>query len=389
MVAQPIRVSFVITGLHVGGAEMMLWKLLAAINRRRVEPSVIVLTDEGDLGERIRDLAVPLTAIGLRRNRFSLDGLLRLRKALKAQRSEIVQGWMYHANLAATVACATLRGRTPVLWNIRMTPTDLGSQKYLTALTIWLGGKLSWSPAKIVNNSLASALDHEKLGYRRDKHVIIPNGFDLNVFKPSPASRRQLRRDLGLHDETILIGMIGRYDPMKDHTNFLSSAAMLLRLSPGAHFVLAGAGVDEQNEQLTKHLARLGIGRHVHLLGPRNDIPSLMAALDVFALSSARDEGFPNVVGEAMACGVPCVVTAVGECAHIVGDTGKVVAVRNAAALADALHALLELGPQERKVLGERARQRVAEHFALDAVALRYENLYHEVLDRAHANGHG
>jgi glycosyltransferase involved in cell wall biosynthesis len=210
--------------------------------------------------------------------------------------------------------------------------------------------------------------------------VVLPNGFDLEVFKPDPAARLSVRQELGLPEEALFIGLVGRFYPLKDHYNFIDAAARLRAELPEIHFLLCGEGITPENKELAEWVNASGIRAHCHMLGQREDIPRITAALDI-ACSSSYMEGFPNVIGEAMACGVPCVVTDVGDSALLVGDTGMVVPPKNPQALANAWRELIEMGPDRRASLGEAARRRVGESFSLPAIAARYEELYEGIVN--------
>lgn len=209
--------------------------------------------------------------------------------------------------------------------------------------------------------------------------VVIPNGFDVEGWKPDPGARVDVRRELDLPLEAPLIGLISRFDPVKDHRTFLSAALLLLKRLPNVHFLLCGGGVTWENSELSAWIRSSGAASHFRLVGEREDIPRLTAALDLASLSSYT-EGFPNVIGEAMACGIPCVTTDVGDAAYIVGETGRVVPPRQAEALAEAWRELIEAGPERRAALGAAARRRVAECFDLAGIARRYEGLYRDVV---------
>lgn len=209
--------------------------------------------------------------------------------------------------------------------------------------------------------------------------VVVPNGFELSQFKPDLDARFRVRAELGITDQTPLVGLIGRFDPQKNHAGFFEAAGVLHRHIPQVHFVLAGQGVDVSNAALMQTITQAGVLANTHLLGLRNDIPALMATLDVLA-SSSYGEAFPNVLGEAMACGVPCAVTDVGDSAYIVGDTGRVVESGDMHGLAAALEELLALPLPEKAALSERARARVAEHFEIGAIVRRYEDFYESLL---------
>lgn len=378
---RPIRIAFVISGLGVGGAEMMLWKLLSRMNRTRFELIVVSLSSASDpMMPAYRRLGIRCESLAWRPRAGAATGFWRLVRTLVRLQPDIVQGWMYYGNLVATVACACLRQKVPVLWNVRATLMERRHEKRLTAAVIWLGGKLSFSPAKIINNSRASAAEHERtLGYRASKRLVLPNGFDTERFRPCPEARLALRDLLDLPAETPLIGMIARYHPMKDHRTFLQAAVLVSKAWPQAHFVLVGQHVEASNAHLASLIAECALSNRVHLLGQREDIQSISAALDIQVSASSSGEGFPNVIGEAMSCGVPCVVTDVGDSADVVGDTGVTVASCDPRAMAAGVERLLALDPQQRAELGRRARLRTIEEFSLDTVVRRYEELYLKV----------
>ncbi len=366
---------------------MMLYKLLSRTNRDRFKHVVISLSAHGTMGNLIEELGIPVIDIGMKRGRPTLTAILRLITIARELKPKIIQGWMYHGNLAAQVVSVFMRGETPVLWNIRQSLYSLSYEKRLTAAIIKLGSYLSKLPAYIIYNSETSACQHEAIGYRANVRVFIPNGFDTERFAPSDEAKESVRSELGIDNNDFLIGLICRYHPMKDHMNFIKAASLLPKGHSSVHFILAGDQVDESNSELCKEIHDLNILHYVHLLGERNDIPRLTAALDIAVISSSYAEGFPNTIGEAMACGVPCVVTDVGDSAFIVGDTGRVVQRRNPQALADAWSKLISLDAGQRRELGLRARRRICENFSLDAVVRQYEALYEKVIATSEREG--
>jgi glycosyltransferase involved in cell wall biosynthesis len=373
-----IRVCHVITGLNTGGAEMMLYKLMSAIDRATFECDVVSLLDAGPVAERIRALGVPVRSLGMRRGAPSPHGLVRLARWMRQDPPDVVQTWLYHADLVGGLA-SRLAGGAPVAWNIRQSTLDPRGNK---RSTIWTGRVCAWLsrwlPTRIVCCSEASARLHTALGYASERMIVIPNGFDLAAFRPDPAARRAVRAELGVPDQAPLVGLVARFDPHKDHRVFAAAAGRLAVRRPDVHFVLCGDGIVDENARLVGWLRAAGVRERCHLLGRRDDTPRLNAALDL-AASSSYGEGFPNVLGEAMACGVPCVATDVGDSALIDGDTGRVVPPRDPDALADAWEALLALEPSARAALGLAARQRVEAQFSLPTVVRRYETLYEEL----------
>jgi len=372
-----MKILHVITGLSTGGAEMMLLKVLERLDSR-FSPYVISLTSLGEIGPRIQALGIPVETLGMKSGVPNPVVFARLVGRLKALRPEVVHTWLYHADLLGGLA-ARLVGAPAIAWNIRCSNLPRDKSKWTTRAIAHLCARIShWMPDRIVCNSQAARSVHINMGYDPERFVVIPNGFDLGHFYPDPASRYSVRLELGIPEIALLIGLIARFDPQKNHQGFFEAVGQLHRRQPDVHFLLAGAGVEQSNPAIWEWVQRFGAAEVIHLLGLRRDIPRLTAALDI-ASSSSYTEAFPNVIGEAMACGIPCVVTDVGDSAYIVGDTGKVVPPGDATALAAAWAQLLAMPETDRCALGERARARVAEHFEIGAVVKRYEAFYEDM----------
>jgi glycosyltransferase involved in cell wall biosynthesis len=371
-----IRVLHVIVALTAGGAEAMLAKLVGRMDRTRFESTVVSMTDRGPLGDIIEQTGTELIALGMRRGFPDPRGFIRFRSLVRGRKPDLIQSWMYHADVLTALTC---RGTgTPFLWNVRCSDMNMSDYSALSALTIRAAAHLSPWPAGIVVNSIAGREYHQRIGYQPRAWYFIPNGFDLTRFRPNAEARREIRAEAGIHEQTPLVGLISRFDPMKDHAGFFEAAAMVARRT-GAHFLLAGAGVEESNAALCRLFANPDLQGRVHLLGYRGDVDRMMAALDVNVLSSAYGEGFPNVIGEAMASGTICVTTDAGDAGMIVGDCGFVVPPREPAALADAITAAIRLPSGERLALERRSRQRIEEHFSVDAVVRQYQDLYEAI----------
>ena len=353
----------------------MLYKLVSSMDRDKFKIQVVSLTDIGPIGKKIEDLGISVRALGMKRGTPDPRMLFKLTRWLKKDRPDIIQTWMYHSDLMGGLA-ARLAGRIPVVWGIRHSNLDPKGNK---RTTIWTAKTCAWFsrwlPVKIVCCSEASKRVHTALGYDPDRMAVIPNGFDLNLFKLDLEEGTLVRQELGIPEDTIIIGMVGRFDPQKDHLNFIKGAALLQKKIPDVQFLLCGDDVTWGNHQLSTWIKNAGLSGYFHLLGRRNDIPRIMTALDI-ASSSSYGEGFPNVVGEAMACGTPCVVTDVGDSASIVGDTGIVVPPKDSNDLALAWKELIEIGKDRRQRLGDNARRRIREKFSLPSVVERYEELY-------------
>ncbi len=378
-----ILITHVINGLYTGGAEMMLYKLLSEMDRERFEARVITLIGGDSLRTRVEKLGIEVHSLGMTRSYPSLRATIRLAKLLRERPPALVQTWMYHSDLMGGVV-AKLLTKAPIVWNLQASNIVNHPDNKTTLLTIKLCALLSsLIPARIISCSEVACRLHADVGYDSKKLLPIPNGVELINFQPDESARIALRTELGLGVSTPLIGIVARFHPQKDHHNFVQAAALLHQALPDVHFVLCGEDIAEGNEQLSEWLTKAGIKSHCHLLGRREDTPKINAALDIATLSSAFGEGFPNVLGEAMACGVPCVTTDVGDSALIVGDTGIVVPPRDPVMLANGWMTLLKMNREERKRLGMAARERVEEKFSLPAIVARYEQLYGDLIGLA------
>ncbi len=374
-----LRVVHVITGLNTGGAETMLLRLLTHTDRERFEPLVVSMTDVGPVGGRIAGLGVPVRALGMQRGVPNPAGVVRLARLLRGARADVVQTWMYQADLVGGLA-AKAAGGPPVAWGIHSTELDPAQTTPLKRATVRACAASSRAlPTRIVCCSESSLVSHAALGYARDRMLVIPNGADPVAFAPDPGARRSVRAELGVPAETPLVGRVARFDPAKDHRTFVRAAALLVERRPDVAFVLCGDGIDRDNRELAAWIDEAGIRPSVHLLGRRSDIPRLTSGVDLATSSSAFGEAWPLAVGEAMACGVPCVVTAVGDSPAIIGDTGVTVPPRDPAALAEAWDRVLGLDPSERARMGAAARRRIEEHFSLQGAVAAYEGVYAEV----------
>lgn len=379
--SRPISVLCLITGLHTGGAEMALYRLLSQLDRKRFNPQVVSMLEHGAVSEKIRALGIQVRSLGMRPGVPNPIALVRLARWLRSDKPDVIQTWMYHADLLGGLA-ARLVGKTPVSWGIRHSDLSLEGYRRPTLLTVKACAPISrWLPSKIVCCSEASRRDHTAVGYAAEKMLVIPNGIDPEVFRPNPDDRATIRLELGLPSHAPVIGLVGRFHPQKDHHNFVKAARLLHRSHPEVWFMLCGKDVTWENDQLVRWIEMSGIRHRCLLLGMRSDIPRILNACDLASLSSMA-EGCPNVVIEAMACGIPCVVTDVGDAAQIVGETGAVVSRRNPQALTHALSAMLRMDRAERTRLGVAARQRVITEFSLTRAVFQYEKLFEELACR-------
>lgn len=372
---EKIKVVHVINSLELGGAEMMLYRLVGGYDKDRFEMRVLSLMGGGPVGELIAAEGVKIEYLGGKRGVADPRLVFRLAAALRRAGPQVIQAWMYHSNLAASLASA-MAGKVPVVWGIHHSNLDPGVNKKSTIAIANFCGRIAQAMAtEIVCCSQASFKVHAEHGYPKAKMQVITNGFDLGLFKPDPMARLDVRRELGVGEDTRLVGLVARFDPLKDHRNFLEAAARIVQEVPGTHFLLCGTGISTDNAELVSWIDELRLKESCSLLGRRSDIPRLLSSLDV-AVSSSMGEGFPISVGEAMSCAIPSVVTDVGDSAAMVADTGYAVPARDPEALASACVAMLRLSFQERCELGMKARQRVVENYSLGKIIQQYEEVY-------------
>ena len=368
-------VLHVITGLDTGGAETALFRLIEGAANSSYRHLVVSLTPGGAMLPAFRRAGVKVEEIDIRRHPFS--GFVRLVRMVREIRPDIVQTWMYHADLVGGLA-ARLSGNRNVIWGIRT--TGIAHAPRATAvvrrLCAWLSG---WVPHTIVCVADASRRAHVDRGYDSGRMVVVHNGFNLGS-AVGAVQRDLLRAQWGFDDSHVVVGNLGRFDRDKDLENFVRAAGMLAPAHPALRFLLIGHRNSTERSELEAWVSRTGHPERFILQRERSDAGACLAAMDVFCLSS-RNEGFPNVVGEAMAAGVPCVVTDVGDTAVLVGDTGVVVPKEDTPALAAGLDQVLRMTPEERRRLGLRASARVHECFTVRHARERFELVYGRVME--------
>jgi glycosyltransferase involved in cell wall biosynthesis len=370
-----LKIFHVIVGLGIGGAELMLKRLIESHNERRNYVHIVIsLTTIDGLGELLQKQGVEVQALGMRTVLDTPRVLLRLVKLIRAVQPDIVQTWMYHADLLGGLA-ARIAGNRNVIWGIRTAVVATAGNR-VTSQVRRLCARLSNTvPHTIVCAAEASRRSHAAIGYSDARMVVVPNGFDLARLVATPTQRNSLRMKCGFDSSTVVVGYLGRYHPDKDQANFVRAAGLLAQNFPQVRFLMVGRDLDDKNAVLKDWISATVCADKFVLLGERSDVPVCLGAMDLFCLSS-RIEGFPNVVGEAMAMGLPCVTTDVGDASMLVADTGVVVPKQDSVALAAGLGRLLFMPSEEREALGQRAKKRISEEFSMDRARERFETLY-------------
>lgn len=391
-----MKALHVITALNFGGAEAMLAKLVDQHRIRANGPqsAVLSLLPLGRVGRQMADSGVPVETLDLTNLRHLPGAMMRLARIVRRHDPDLIQGWMYHGNIAAIWAAKAARVNVPMLWNIRHSLQDIRTEKWTSRMVIDMGAFLSGRPQATIYNSAASVTQHVGYGYCADRTVVIPNGFDHQLFRPDgseEASRALLEARFGISREPIIIAVIARHHPMKDHATAIEAVGRARQMGHDIHLLMAGEGTDNLPSDLQAACHHFFPPHRLSLLGDRRDVAEWLPGCDIVALASAWGEGFPNILGEAMACGVPCVATDVGDSRTIMGEAGICVAPGDSAGMAAALASLARIGKDARRQIGRVGRHRVIDEFSLPAIASRYAALYDAAIhaDQAAPNERG
>ncbi|WP_143019476.1 glycosyltransferase [Mesorhizobium qingshengii] len=370
-----------ITGLNVGGAEIMLARFLGKLDQDRFSSSVLSLLSPGPLAAQVEHTKSKVISLDMAERPRPGD-VVRLTRSISRAAPDLLHGWMYHGNVAAMLGSVLGLNFSPVIWSIHHTIRDLADEKPLTRQLIRLSACLSSRTSAISYCSRVAAADHERLGFDPRRRVVIPNGTDCDQFSPSADAGAKLRHLFGLPPGRLIIGHVARFHPMKDQVSLVRAIGRLLALGHDVQGVFIGDGHTDGPVRLAAR--ELGIDDRITTPGIRGDIADLMPGFDVYALCSAWGEAFSLAAGEAMASGVPAVVTEVGDSGWLVGDSGVVVPPGDSDALAAGLIRLVKLEPADRRALGQQARRRVMENFSLPLYVGRHLELYDAALARRH-----
>lgn len=373
-----IKVCHVITTLSIiGGAQRVLVRLLLANPESTDKKMVVVLCRAGAWGEQLQTAGVNVHELGMKSILDLPRVYFQLRKLISSFNPDIVQTWMYHADLLGGLA-ARFSGCNNIIWGIRIAAVPATNS--LTIMVMKICAILShWIPKKIVCVAEAARKIHITYGYDANRMIVIHNGFDFSEFTATPEQRTSLRQECQLSEDEIVIGWVGRFHPEKGQENFIKAASIISLSHPSVKFLLVGTDCDKDNKKLKDWLGKFGMQDRFVLLGERKDVPICLAVMDIFCQPS-RNEGFPNALGEAMAMGLPCVATQVGDTAELVGDTAILVLPENEKALASGLSEALVLTNEQRKQMGKRTRERVMGAFSIEKVRDQFDAVYKEIL---------
>ncbi|MBE7440640.1 MAG: glycosyltransferase [Spirochaetales bacterium] len=353
-----MHVVHIITGLGRGGAESVLLTLAQALEKSGIKCTVISLTGPGPIGTELMAAGIPVHSVPFRgwKGIFAAAHLFQL---LRRLRPDLAHTWMYHADLLGGLTAWLCR--IPVIWHVHNTTLRVGSSKWSTRLVARLCAGISgFVPREILYCARAAIPVHQRIGYSRKKGILAPNGIDTERYRPRPDLRASLRAELKLPADSFVVAMVARADPLKNHEMLFHASIQLA--SPSIFFLLCGKDVNVQNPRFERFVKNEYVQAHFRFLGERQDVNLLLNACDCCVLCSFA-EAFPVVLGEAMATGLPCIATDVGDCAWIVGNTGSIVPPGGRLDLA--LKSLSGSDLAVRTQLGRRARQRIVENFGI------------------------
>jgi|JYMV01.1.fsa_nt_gi glycosyltransferase involved in cell wall biosynthesis len=368
-----VKICHLIGGLEVGGTERFLSRLVVSSNSDKFEFIVISLGDIGVIGDELINKGFTVESIGMKKNIFDIFRIFNLIRLLRIHNPDVIQSWLYLADIIGGVVGKIIR--TPVVWGVRQSNIDTDSNDKLTLLLIKISSLLSrWLPDKIVYCAESARTNHHNAGYIGDS-VVIPNGINSDAFINNDALRKNARKQWGVSDDQLLIGMVARFHQQKGHADFINMASILSKKNNAVKFVLIGESVDLTNRQLMTLVNHYQMKELILFPGYMEDIPMAMNGLDIY-VSSSTGEGWPNAIAEAMSCGVLCAVTDVGDSGKILGNTGRLVNASNPKDMAVAVASLLDLDQSKKNEYRDRARRRIVNNFQIDKSVKAYQKLY-------------
>ena len=374
-----MKILHIITSLLDGGAEGVLYRLCT--NDTTNEHMVISLRGKGKYGELLTNQGVKVLTLNMKPKEFSIFAFVKLIKILKNENADIIQTWLYHADFFGGIA-ARLAGKKNLIWNIRHSDFNKKYTKTSLIILIKILSKLSYFlPKKIISCSKNSIKLHTNIGYQSNKMNYVPNGYDLQMFKPNPKKKLLIKNKFNIKNRFTLLGNIARFHPQKDHVNLLRALSIVKKNKIPFKCILVGFGIEKKNKILNNLIQKFNLKNELILLGQQNKINVIMNEIDVNILASGYGEAFPNVVAEAMASGTPCVVTDVGDSSLIVGDTGWVTKTSNSEELANNIKKAINKSKSKKwNYLCLKARKRIVKKFSIKKMIVSYNKIWKQTL---------
>lgn len=376
MLTKPLHI---ITTIGIGGAETMLLRLIKHKPDLLKSTIVICLTDNDEIGHILESMGVRVINLGIHNWSSFFKAFFKIKKIIQNEKPDIVHTWMYHANILGGIAAFLAKNKN-IIWSIRRSEFTSG-ESLSTYIVMKIGAMLSNVIPKVIVCVAESGLkNHQSYGYKSDRMIVIPNGFDLEHLKHNPVIRKEIRKELNIYDDEIIIGCVGRFREPKGYEVLIASSIDVIKHNKKVRYLLIGHNLDQQNTILMEWINKTGFTDHFLLLGQKHNIAEYMSAMDIFCLPSIT-EGFPNVVGEAMASALPCVATSVGDVQKITGNNAIVVQPKNKKSLSKGLLEMLNMDNEKRHKMGLRGRIKIEEEYPVKLICEKHYNLYSLILD--------
>ena len=371
------KVCHIITGLERGGAERFLFNLLTTDDlKKKTNTMVISLMSEGYYGPLLKEHNIPLRCLNLKSGQVNIQSVIKLIKIIKNQKPDIIQGWMYHGNLAGLLGIFITNKKTKLSWNIRLSLEMYSLMKLKTRLSIKLGSMFSKRVNSIIYNSKRSLKQHRQLGFSSHNDYFIPNGFDIKKWTLNKNVKYKIRNLLNISSTTRVIGYVGRAAKQKDLPKLFRVFDIIKKKHSNVVLIAVGKNLD-------KYVLN---SDRIIFLGERSDVQEIMASFDILCLTS-KAEGFPNVIGEAMLLGLPCISTDVGDTKNILGKSGWIVPKNSTSLFAKYLDNILKMPEKKLKKYGKSARELIINKYDINKISDQYISLYNSILnDEKHNN---
>jgi len=369
----------IITGLNRGGAEKSLFSLTTTLqNETNLQHLVLSLTTGGTLEQKFNDSGILTFSLGLNKLRF-IHAYKTLQYILQNKQPVIIQGWMYHGNIISSLVKYIFNCKIPIVWNIRHSLYNIKHEKYFTRVVIKICSMISINTDAIIYNSKKSASLHEKYGYKKNKTVVINNGFIIPNIANKLKEQKKFRVMYNISKNNKIIGMVGNYRSFKDYPTCIKAFSKIKINFPDVTFVLVGIQISKENDELMRLIKLYQIEKDILLLGEIKETANIIKSFDIFMLSS-MSESFPNVIAEAMSLSIPVVATDTGDVKRIVENTGLVVESRNPDSLGNACIKLLKYDSAKLSSLGNKARHRIQTNYSLAQMTIKYNELYSSLI---------
>ena len=365
------KVCHIITGLERGGAERFLFNLLTAGDLGKKNNNMVIsLMSEGYYGPLLKEHNIPLRCLNMKSGQINIQSVIKLMQIIKNQKPDIIQGWMYHGNLAGLLGIFITDKKTKLSWNIRLSLEIFSQMKLKTRLAIKLGAMFSKRVNSIIYNSKRSLKQHRQLGFSSHNDYFIPNGFDIKKWKPNKDLKFKMRNSLNISNKTRVIGYVGRGEKQKDLPKLFRVFDIVKKKHPNIILIAVG-----------KNLEKYALNSdRIIFLGERSNVNEIMTSFDMLCLTS-KAEGFPNVIGEAMLSGLPCISTDVGDAKNIIGKTGWIVPNNSTTLFAKYLDNILKMPENELKKYGKSARELIIKNYDINKIRDQYISHYNSILN--------